>query len=134
MTASRMFGVHIEKISKGNTEYALRQKGKVATLACGYQGSSGALIAMGAVKMGLKKELPSIVAAWRKSNSNIVRLWKKIESAAIKAVEENKVVKMQYGLEFFVMEEFCLLSCHLEEVLLMQDLELRKILDLTNQN
>lgn len=101
MTASRMFGVPIEKISKGNPEYELRQKGKVATLACGYQGSSGALIAMGAVKMGLKEEeLPSIVAAWRKSNSNIVRLWKKIESAAIKAVEENKVVKMQYGLEF----------------------------------
>ncbi|WP_446898818.1 DNA polymerase [Clostridium sp. LBM24168] len=101
MTASKMFGVPIEKIVKGNPEYALRQKGKVATLACGYQGSSGALIAMGAVKMGLKEEeLPEIVAAWRKSNSNIVRLWKKIETAAIKSVDEKKVVKMQYGLEF----------------------------------
>ncbi|WP_147565107.1 DNA polymerase [Clostridium tyrobutyricum] len=101
MTASKMFGVPIEKIVKGNSEYALRQKGKVATLACGYQGSSGALIAMGAVKMGLKEdELPEIVAAWRKSNSNIVKLWRKIETAAIKSVDEKKVVKMQYGLEF----------------------------------
>ncbi|WP_196007890.1 DNA polymerase [Clostridium tyrobutyricum] len=101
MTASKMFGVPIEKIVKGNPEYALRQKGKVATLACGYQGSSGALIAMGAVKMGLKEdELPEIVAAWRKSNSNIVKLWRKIETAAIKSVDEKKVVKMQYGLEF----------------------------------
>ncbi|WP_058953035.1 DNA polymerase [Clostridium tyrobutyricum] len=101
MTASKMFGVPIEKIVKGNPEYALRQKGKVATLACGYQGSSGALIAMGAVKMGLKEdELPEIVAAWRKSNSNIIKLWRKIEMAAIKSVDEKKVVKMQYRLEF----------------------------------
>ncbi|AKN33789.1 XRE family transcriptional regulator [Clostridium carboxidivorans P7] len=107
MAASRMFGVPIEKIVKGNMEYSLRQKGKVATLACGYQGSTGALIAMGAVKMGLKEEeLSGIVAAWRKSNSNIVKLWRKIEDAAIKAVREKKVVKMQYGLEFFGSEEF----------------------------
>ncbi|AKA72318.1 DNA polymerase [Clostridium scatologenes] len=102
MTASKMFGVPLEKIIKGNPEYALRQKGKVATLACGYQGSTGALIAMGAIKMGLKEEeLPGIVAAWRKSNSNIVKLWRKIENAAIKAVDEKKIVKMQYGLEFY---------------------------------
>lgn len=101
MTASRMFGVPIEKIVKGNPEYALRQKGKVATLACGYQGSAGALIAMGAIKMGLKEEeLPEIVAAWRESNPSIVRLWRKFENAAIKAVDEKKSVKMQYGLEF----------------------------------
>lgn len=101
MTASRMFGVPIENIAKGKPEYALRQKGKVATLACGYQGSAGALIAMGAIKMGLKEEeLPEIVAAWRESNPNIVRLWRKVENAAIKAVDEKKIVKMQYGLEF----------------------------------
>lgn len=101
MTASKMFGVPIEKIVKGSPEYALRQKGKVATLACGYQGSSGALKAMGAIKMGLKEEeLPEIVAAWRESNPSIVRLWRKVENAAIKAVNEKNVVKMQYGLEF----------------------------------
>lgn len=61
-SASAMFGVPIEKIKKGNPEYALRAKGKVAELALGYQGGSGALINMGALKMGLSEdELPDIV-------------------------------------------------------------------------
>ncbi|MEI3338884.1 MAG: DNA polymerase [Eubacterium sp.] len=61
-TASQMFHVPIEKIKKGNPEYSLRQKGKVATLALGYQGGSNALIAMGALDMGLtEEELPDIV-------------------------------------------------------------------------
>lgn len=33
-TAAKMFGVPVEKIVKGNAEYELRAKGKVATLAC----------------------------------------------------------------------------------------------------
>ena len=52
-TASQMFGVPLDRIVKGNPEYALRQKGKVATLALGYQGSSPALINMGALRSGL---------------------------------------------------------------------------------
>ena len=55
-TASQMFGVPKERIKKGNPEYSLRQKGKVATLALGYQGGSNALIAMGALNMGLTEE------------------------------------------------------------------------------
>ena len=55
-SASQMFGVPIELIKKGNPEYALRAKGKVAELALGYQGSSGALINMGALEMGLHEE------------------------------------------------------------------------------
>ncbi|QGT99528.1 phage encoded DNA polymerase I [Candidatus Syntrophocurvum alkaliphilum] len=102
MAASRMFGVPLEKIVKGNPEYELRAKGKIATLACGYQGSVGALIAMGALKMGLKEEeLPEIVAAWRNSNPNIVKLWWNIEKAAIKSVKEKTAVTMQYGLKFY---------------------------------
>ena len=67
--ASQMFGVPIEKIKKGNPEYELRQKGKVATLALGYQGSTGALINMGALEMGIpEEELPDIVQRWRASN------------------------------------------------------------------
>ena len=101
MTASKMFGVPLENIVKGNQLYELRQKGKIATLACGFGGSSGALIAMGALKMGLREEeLRGIVTAWRKANPNIVALWREIENAAILAVTENKIVKMQYGLEF----------------------------------
>lgn len=87
-SASQMFGVPIEKIKKGNPEYALRQKGKVAELALGYQGSSGALIAMGALKMGIPEEdLPDIVSRWRDANKRIVDLWYSLESAAVSVIQ-----------------------------------------------
>lgn len=87
-SASQMFGVPIEKIKKGNPEYALRQKGKVAELALGYQGGPGALKAMGALNMGLtEEELPGIVRMWRASNKNITGLWWAIGSTAIEVVE-----------------------------------------------
>ena len=58
-TASQMFDVPIEKIDKRDP---LRDKGKVADLACGYGGSVGALISMGALDMGLnEKELRPLV-------------------------------------------------------------------------
>jgi DNA polymerase len=86
-SASAMFGVPIERIKKGNPEYALRQKGKIAELALGYGGSTGALIAMGAAKMGLSEdELPDIVQRWRKSNQNITRLWYRFDDAAVRAI------------------------------------------------
>lgn len=87
-TASQMFHVPIEKIAKGNPEYSLRQKGKVATLALGYQGGSSALIAMGALRMGLdESELPDIVARWRGANRRIVDLWYAVEQAAIATMQ-----------------------------------------------
>ena len=83
-TASQMFGVPKERIKKGNPEYSLRQKGKVATLALGYQGGSNALIAMGALNMGLtEEELPDIVARWRRANRRICDLWYAVEQAAL---------------------------------------------------
>ena len=64
-----MFHVPIEKIVKGNPEYSLRQKGKVATLALGYQGGVNALVSMGALNMGIpEEELPDIVQRWRQAN------------------------------------------------------------------
>lgn len=79
-TASKMFGVPLDMISKGSD---LRQKGKVASLALGYQGASGALVQMGALRQGLTEaELPAIVKAWRSANPNIVKLWKECEQAA----------------------------------------------------
>lgn len=87
-SASQMFGVPIEKIKKGNPEYELRQKGKVAELALGYQGSSGALISMGALKMGIPEEdLPDIVTRWRDANKMIVDLWYSLESAAVSVIQ-----------------------------------------------
>ena len=87
-TASQMFHVPVEKIKKGNPEYSLRQKGKVATLALGYQGGTAALIAMGALDMGLTEdELPDIVARWRNANRRICDLWYKVEQAALMAMQ-----------------------------------------------
>lgn len=87
-TASQMFHVPIEKIVKGNPEYSLRQKGKVATLALGYQGGTNALIAMGALNMGLtEEELPDIVQRWRNANPRIRDLWYAVENAALAAMQ-----------------------------------------------
>lgn len=88
-SAAQMFGVPIEKIKKGNPEYALRQKGKVAELALGYQGSVGALIQMGALNMGLsEEELPDIVSRWREANRRIRDLWYAMENAAVRVISE----------------------------------------------
>ena len=83
-TASQMFGVPVEKHGVNGE---LRQRGKVATLALGYGGGESALIAMGALKMGIPEEdLPEIKAKWRQANPAICRLWKKVEAAALATV------------------------------------------------
>jgi len=65
----------------------LRHKGKVSKLALGYQDASGALIAMGALKMGLTEEdLPEIVNRWRALNKRIVDLWYSLENAALEVM------------------------------------------------
>lgn len=88
-SASQMFHVPIERIKKGNPEYALRAKGKVAELALGYQGSVGALKNMGADKMGLSdEELSEIVERWRAASPRIKDLWYGLEQAALFAVRE----------------------------------------------
>ena len=85
--AAQMFGLPLERIAKGNPEYAYRQKGKTATLALGYQGGANALIQQGALKQGLtEEELPEIVSRWREANPNIVRYWYDVERAAIDTV------------------------------------------------
>lgn len=87
--ASRMFNIPIEKINKGSD---LRQRGKVATLALGYQGGVGALKAMGALEMGIPEDdLQPIVDRWRETNSNIVSLWKDTEDVVKKVIEHGGV-------------------------------------------
>ena len=86
-SASQMFGVPLERIKKGNPEYSLRQKGKVAELALGYQGSTGALINMGALDMGIPEEdLPDIVGRWREANKRIRDLWYSMDNAAVQVI------------------------------------------------
>lgn len=88
-SASQMFGVPLERIKKGNPEYSLRQKGKVAELALGYQGSTGALIAMGALDMGIPEEdLPDIVGRWREANKRIRDLWYAMDNAAVQVITQ----------------------------------------------
>ena len=83
-TASQMFGVPVEKHGV-NAE--LRQRGKVATLALGYGGGESALINMGALRMRIPEEdLPEIKAKWRKANPSICALWRRVEDAALDAL------------------------------------------------
>lgn len=86
-SASQMFGV---PVVKHGINGELRQKGKVAELACGYGGGAGALISMGALDMGLKEdELPDIISSWRDANPEIVKFWYAVEKAAIETVKDH---------------------------------------------
>ena len=92
-TASRMFGV---PVSKHGENAELRQKGKIAVLACGYGGSVGALKAMGALRMGLaESELKPIVDAWRAANPHIVQLWADVEQASITTVSTRQPIQLR---------------------------------------
>lgn len=97
-SASQMFKIPIEKITKGSD---LRQKGKVSELALGYGGGPNALINMGALKMGLtEEELPALVKMWRNANKAITKFWYDCEDAAMKAIDDTPTV-LQYGLQFY---------------------------------
>ena len=97
-SASQMF--HVPVVKHGINGH-LRQKGKIAELALGYQGGIGALKAMGADKMGLTdSELTDIVTKWRKASPNIVKLWKEVEQAAVRAVEYRTSVMYKHNMQF----------------------------------
>ena len=96
-SASQMFRVPVEKHGINGH---LRQKGKIAELALGYDGSVGALKAMGALDMGLaEEELQPLVTAWRQSNPNIVKFWWDVDSAVKKCVKE-KTFSESHGIKF----------------------------------
>lgn len=88
-SASQMFHVPIEKIKKGNPEYALRQRGKVAELALGYQGGVSAMRRMDTghnLDDLSDDEVKGIVDRWRKTNSMIRDLWNSVDSAAVTVI------------------------------------------------
>ena len=96
-TAARMFHCRVEKHGE-NAE--LRQKGKQATLSCGYGGSVGALKAMGALEAGMtEEELQPLVDSWRAANPNIVRFWWEVDRA-IKECVKKRVSTETHGLRF----------------------------------
>ena len=96
-SASKMFGV---PVVKHGINGHLRQKGKVAELACGYGGSIGAMKAMGGSAMGLSdKELKQIVTDWRAASPNIVKLWYAVDDTAMTAVVQ-KTTTQTHGIKF----------------------------------
>ena len=97
-TASKMFGVPVEKHGR-NAD--LRQRGKVSVLALGYEGSIGALEAMGGKKLGLSEsEMKDIVYRWRESNPAIVKLWAAVEKAAITVITTGREIIIHRGTTF----------------------------------
>lgn len=107
-TANQMF--HLGGVDK--VDKAMRQRGKVATLALGYQGGTGALQAMGALKMGIKEdELQGLVNAWRTANPNIVEFWRRVEAAAKRALEFGTKVSLRgTGISFYVRDTFLMIG------------------------
>ncbi|MFK7695384.1 DNA polymerase [Paenibacillus sp. HJGM_3] len=99
-TAANMFGVPFETIVKGHNNYELRARGKVAVLACGYQGGENALAAMDTKKEINPDEYPRLVQQWREANPNIRKLWYAAERAAVKAVQEKTSVKLAHGVRY----------------------------------
>ena len=98
-SASQMFHVPVEKHGVNGH---LRQKGKVAELALGYGGSTGAMINMGALRMGLSEdELPDIVKMWREASPNIVKLWKTVETAVVNAVKSGEETELMHGIRIW---------------------------------
>lgn len=85
-SASKMFG---KPVVKNGENGELRQKGKVAELACGYQGGTNALRAMGALEMGLTEDdLPGLISDWREANPKIVQFWWDVERTVMKAYRD----------------------------------------------
>jgi len=104
-SAAKMFKVPIESIDKGSP---LRQKGKVAELALGYQGSIGALRQMDRkwAANASEDELQELVNQWREANPKIVKLWYDVEAAAIEATENRSIVELQRGVKFIYEPSF----------------------------
>lgn len=97
-SASQMFGVPLERIKKGNPEYELRQRGKVAELALGYQGSVPAMRAMDSghqLDYLSDDEVKDIVTRWRETNPKIRNLWYAFDSAAIDVIQNGGSVNVR---------------------------------------
>jgi len=106
-SASKMFGVPVEK---NGVNGHLRQKGKIAELACGYGGSIGAIKAMGGTELKLTDdELYSLVEDWRRSSPNIVKFWGDVQSVAVKVITDKSSMtfgrlKFSYEIGIFFIE------------------------------
>ena len=99
-SATQMFGV---PVVKHGVNGELRAKGKIAELACGYGGGTGALAAFGAEKMGLSMEdMDSIIKKWRRASPHIVQMWRDVEECAKRAIRTRMEIKYRKGITFAV--------------------------------
>lgn len=97
-SASQMFGVPLERIKKGNPEYSLRQRGKVAELALGYQGGVPAMRQMDTGKLLADlpdEEIKDIVDKWRNTNPKIRNLWYSFDDAAIRVIQNGGSLRVR---------------------------------------
>lgn len=97
-SASQMFGVPLERIKKGNPEYSLRQRGKVAELALGYQGGVPAMRQMDTGKLLADlpdEEIKDIVDKWRDTNPKIRNLWYSFNDAAIRVIQNGGSLRVR---------------------------------------
>lgn len=84
-SAHQMFGIPMEEITKDSK---WRSLGKVTELACGYQGSTGAMRTMGGERMGLSDaEMKGFVDQWRRASPNIVAFWYELDDLAKRALK-----------------------------------------------
>jgi DNA polymerase len=106
-SAAVMFGVPVESVTKGSD---LRQKGKIAELALGYQGAVGALKTMGGERMGLSEsEMSHIVGLWREQNPKIVKLWKRYEDAAKDVILNDRVIRKVGPVQFYTDNDYLII-------------------------
>lgn len=96
-TASQMYRV---PVVKHGVNGHLRQKGKVAELACGYQGGMGAMKRMDREGAIPEEELQAVVDQWREANPKVVKLWRTCELAAKTAIQEHRTIRLPHGIEF----------------------------------
>lgn len=104
-SASAMFNIPIDSITK-DSEY--RSRGKVAELALGYAGGHGAMVAMGAERMGMTEaEINNTIKQWREANPKIKQFWADINNAVKQAIMfsmdiDNAVILCEGKLKVFI--------------------------------
>ena len=96
-SASQMFHLPVEKHGVNSH---LRQKGKVAELALGYQGGFGAMKRMDTTGSIPDEDIPMIIHNWRAASPRICKLWTVMEQAVKTCIKEKRSIKIQQGIIF----------------------------------